>query len=174
MRRTLSSLSLSSGEEYAHKQHTQFLQFDSALKDKDTVTQSLRQELANNKENSLQELEQALQDVGGGCGCLWLMQCLFKATVQDFFMGASAGNLNLRSRSKGSSTMVVPVRRQLRTKTPAAAQRVPSMGLARRRMRSKGPPPQPPRQPLVRRDSGPPGEEGDPPGACWRRSTRTQ
>ena len=51
--------------------------------------------------------------------------------------------MNLKSRNKGSSTMVVPARRRLRTKTPpAAAQRVPSMGLVRRRMRSKGPPPQ--------------------------------
>ena len=38
--------------------------------------------------------------------------------------------------------MVVPVRRRLRNKTPpAAAQRVPSVGLVRRRMRSKGLPP---------------------------------
>ena len=50
--------------------------------------------------------------------------------------------MNLQSKNKGSSTMVVPVRRRLRTKTsPAAAQRVPSMGVVRRRMRSKGPPP---------------------------------
>ena len=41
--------------------------------------------------------------------------------------------MNLKSKTKGSSTMVVPVRRRLRTKTPpAAAQRVPSMGLVRR------------------------------------------
>ena len=57
-------------------------------------------------------------------------------------LGASAGNMNLKSNNKGSSTMVVPVRRRLRTKTPpAATQRVPSMGLVPRRMRSKGPPP---------------------------------
>ena len=44
--------------------------------------------------------------------------------------GASAGNMNLKSKNKGSSTMVAPVRRRLRTKTsPAAAQRVPSMGV---------------------------------------------
>ena len=50
--------------------------------------------------------------------------------------------MNLKSKNKGNSTMVVPVRRRLRTKTPpAATQRVPSMGLVRRRMRSKGPPP---------------------------------
>ena len=44
--------------------------------------------------------------------------------------GASAGNLNLKTRSKGSNAMVEPVRRRLRTKTPPVpAQRVPSMGL---------------------------------------------
>ena len=65
------------------------------------------------------------------------------------------GNVNLKSKNKGSSTMVVPVRRRLRTKTPpAAAQRVPSMGLVRRRMRSKGPPPQPQPQPHVPAGSG--------------------
>ena len=49
-------------EEYAHKQHTQFQQFDSVLRDKDEMIQSLRQELANKKERHLQELDQALQD----------------------------------------------------------------------------------------------------------------
>ena len=49
-------------EEYAHKQHTQFQQFDGVLRDKDEVIQSLRQELANNRERHLQELDQALQD----------------------------------------------------------------------------------------------------------------
>ena len=58
-------------------------------------------------------------------------------------LGASAGNVNLRARRKGSSAMVIP-RRRLRTKTPLrTVERVPSMGLVRRRMRSKGPPPQP-------------------------------
>ena len=51
-------------EEYVHKQHTQFQQFDSGLKDKDTVIQRLRQELANNKERYLQEIEQGTP----GCG----------------------------------------------------------------------------------------------------------
>ena len=46
-------------EECAHKQHAQFQKFDTALKDKDAVLQSLKQELANNKEHHLQELEQA-------------------------------------------------------------------------------------------------------------------
>ena len=49
-------------EEYAHKQHAQFQQFDSALKDKDVVIQSLKQELAHNKEHYLRELSQAIQD----------------------------------------------------------------------------------------------------------------
>ena len=37
-------------EEHAHKQRAQFQQFDSALKDKVAVIQSLKQELTNNKE----------------------------------------------------------------------------------------------------------------------------
>ena len=53
-------------------------------------------------------------------------------------LGASAGNINLKARKKGSSTMVVPVRRRLRTKTsPAAVPLIPSMGLVRRRMPSR-------------------------------------
>ena len=36
-------------------------------------------------------------------------------------LGASAGNLNLKSKNKGSSTMVIPVRRRLRTTTPPIA-----------------------------------------------------
>ena len=70
-------------------------------------------------------------------------------------LGASAGNMSLKSKNKGSSTMVVPVRRRLQAKTPpAAAQRVPSMGLVRRRTRLKGPPPQPQPQPQVPAGSG--------------------
>ena len=48
--------------EYAHKQHAQFEQFDSALRDRDAAIQSLKQELANNKEHHLRELDQAIQD----------------------------------------------------------------------------------------------------------------
>ena len=56
-------------------------------------------------------------------------------------LGASAGNTNLRAGSKGSSAMVLPVRRCLRTKTPPIAQtRAPSTGAVRRRMPSKTPP----------------------------------
>ena len=47
-------------EEYAHKQQTQFQQFDSTLKDKDLMVQRLMRELANQKEHSLAALEQAL------------------------------------------------------------------------------------------------------------------
>ena len=49
-------------EEYAHKQQAQFQQFDIALKDKDLMVQHLTQKLANQKEQSLAELEQAIQD----------------------------------------------------------------------------------------------------------------
>ena len=82
-------------------------------------------------------------------------------------LGASAGkygNMNLKAKNKGSSTMVIPVRRRLRNKTPpAAAQRVPSMGLVRRGMRSKGsPPPEYAQLPVPSGSGGVPG--ADPPG----------
>ena len=88
---------VSQQQEYAHKQHAQFQQFDSALKDKDTVNQSLKQELANNKEHHLQELEQA-----------WMASIpsrmrrrlrrrpyLLKATLQDFLLALQRGTLIL-------------------------------------------------------------------------------
>ena len=49
-------------EEWTHKQRAQFQQFDGVIRDKDKGIQSLRQELANNRERRLQELDQALQD----------------------------------------------------------------------------------------------------------------
>ena len=49
-------------DEWTQKQHTQFQKFDGVTRDKDEVVQSLRQELANNKEHHLQELDQALRD----------------------------------------------------------------------------------------------------------------
>ena len=142
------------------QQFTQFQPFDGVIRDKDEVIQSLKQELANNRERRLQELDQALQDaerrakqstpVFAGASTQPYATPVEKKTphavaavahaapVPAFHspglsLGASAGNLNLKSRNKGSNTMVVPVRRRLRTKTPpATAQRVPSMGLVRR------------------------------------------
>ena len=49
-------------DEWTQKQHAQFQKFDGVIRDKDEVIQSLRQELANNREHHLQELDQALQD----------------------------------------------------------------------------------------------------------------
>ena len=49
-------------EEWARKHHAQFQQFDGVIRDKDEVIQSVKQELANNRERHLQELDQALQD----------------------------------------------------------------------------------------------------------------
>ena len=169
-------------EECAHKQHAQFQRFDSALRAKDIVIQSLRQELPNNNERYLQENSQSkMQSVEPSnqaqslrmaslpsCTRHRLKKTLHAVAAVAHAAPAPAFHLSrtfswrfrgepqkLRTRNKGSSTMVVPVHRRLRAKTPpAAAQRVPSMGLVRRRIRSKGPPPQPPSQPLVRRDSG--------------------
>ena len=152
-------------DEWTQKQHAQFQKFDGVIRDKDKVIQSLRQELANNKEHDLQELDQALQDAErraqqitpafAGTSTQPYATCVEKKTLTavaavahaepvpalhspGLSLGASAGNVNLKSKNKGSSTMVVPVRRRLQAKTPpAAAQRVPSMGLVQRRMRSK-------------------------------------
>ena len=140
-------------KEWTRKHHTQFQQFDGLIRDKDEVIQSSKQELANNQER-LQELDQALQDaerraqqsspVFAGTSTqpyatpvekktLTAVAAVAHAEAVPAFhspglsLGASSGNLNLKSKNKGSSTMVVPVRRRLRTKTPpAAAQRVPS------------------------------------------------
>ena len=131
-------------EEWTHKQRTQFQQFDGVIRDKDEVIQSLKQELANNQERHLQELDQALQDaerrarqstpVFAGTSTQPYATPVEKKTLNavahaeaipafhspGLSLGASAGNLNLKSRNKGSSTMVLPVRRRLRTKTPPA------------------------------------------------------
>ena len=57
------------------------------------------------------------------------------AHSQGLSLGASAGILNLQSRNKGSSTMVIPIGRYLKIKTPPIAQqRVPSVGGVRKRM----------------------------------------
>ena len=49
-------------EKYIHKQRAQLQKFDGVIRDKDEVIQSLRQELANNRERHLQEPDQVLQD----------------------------------------------------------------------------------------------------------------
>ena len=89
-------------------------------------------------------------------------------------LGASAGNVSLRARNKGSNAMVLPVRRRLRTKTPPIAQqRVPSMEAVskRKRMGSKGPPPKavPPHPVVLQAQGGGPfhhpgARGGGPPG----------
>ena len=138
-------------EEWTRKHHTQFQQFDGVIRDKDVVIQSLsfKQELANNRERHLQELDQALQDAGrraqqsqpvfAGTSTQPYATPVEKKTLNaitavahaepapafhspGLSLGASAGNLILKRRTKTP---------------PAAAQRVPSMGLVRRRMRSK-------------------------------------
>ena len=76
-------------EECAHNQHTQFQQFDSALRDKDLAIQTLKQELANNKERSLLELEQARQDAermaqqDGSKRATSLCGCAFHSTLRQ-------------------------------------------------------------------------------------------
>ena len=117
-------------EGYAHKQHTQFQQFDGVLRDKDEVIQCLRQELANSRERHLQELDQALQDAERRAQAAQQASPVFAATstqpyatpvekktlhavaavaqvapVQAFHspglsLGGSDGSLNLKSKNK--------------------------------------------------------------------------
>ena len=113
-------------EEYAHKQHTQFQQFDGALRDKDEAIQALRQELANNMERHLQELDQALQDAERRA-----------QQASPVFAAAS------------TQAYATPVEKETLNAVAAVAQAplfrsfIPQdPGLVRRRMRSKGPPSQ--------------------------------
>ena len=124
-------------EEYAHKQHAQFQQFDGVLRDQDEASPFFA--AASTQPYATPVEKKTLRAVAA------VAQAVPARAFHSpgLSLGASAGNLNIKSRSEGSSTVVAPVRRRLRTKTPpAAAQRVPSM-------RSKGPPPQPQPQPLV-------------------------
>ena len=115
-------------DEWTQKQHTQFQKFDGVLRDKDEVIQSLRQELANNQERHLQELDQALQDaerraqqptpVFAGSSTQPYATPVEKKTLtvvaavahaepvpafhsSGLSLGASAGNMNLKSKKKG-------------------------------------------------------------------------
>ena len=117
-------------EELTRKNHTQFQQFDSVIKDKDEVIQSLEQELANNQERHLQELDQALQDaerraqqstpVFAGISTQPYATPVEKKTLTAVAVvahaeavpafhspglshGASAGNLNLKSKNKAAA-----------------------------------------------------------------------
>ena len=48
--------------QYYHKQLTLFQEFDGAIKDKDAAVHALKQELANHREQTLTEFEEARQD----------------------------------------------------------------------------------------------------------------
>ena len=146
-------------DEWTQNQHAQFQKFDGAIREKDELIQSLRQQELDQTLQDAQQRAQQATPVFAGTSTQPYATPVDKKThvavaavahseaVPAFHspglsLGASAGNMNLRSESKGSSTMVVPMRRRLRKKTsPEAAQRVPSMGVVRRRMQSKGPPP---------------------------------
>ena len=123
-------------EEYAHKQQTLLQEFNGAFKDKDAVVHALAQELANHKEQTLTELEQARQyaermaDISrpvfaDGVSTQPYATPVEKKTLHAIVavahavpvpahspalsFGASAGNLNLRARNQGA---------QQRTKKP--------------------------------------------------------
>ena len=156
-------------EEHVHKQRALFHVFDSTIRDKGKTVFALHRELTNHREHNLLELEAAqleaerLADMSrhvfsdGPSTQPYATPVEVKTTMvntvtavahavpvqthpQGLSLGASAGNMSLRARNKGCSTMVIPVRRRLRPKTPPIAQ---SMGAVRRRMCSKARPPKP-------------------------------
>ena len=111
-------------EEHAQKQHALFHEFDSAIRDKGQTVHALQRELVNHKEHTLLELEQAHMDAERVANVsrlvpmrlqlrkrqhmqwqLWLVQLQFRLTWESSgpSLGAFAGNVNLRARSKGSS-----------------------------------------------------------------------
>ena len=119
-------------DEWTQKQLAQFQKFDGVIRDKDEVIQSLTQELANNKERRLEELDQALQDAQRRA--LQAMPVLEGTSTQPYAtpadkktdvaaaavahaepvpacrspglsLGASAGNMNLKSSKKGAAAL---------------------------------------------------------------------
>ena len=107
------------------------------------MIQSLRQELANNRERHIQELDPALRDaerraqqpspVCAAASTQPYATPVEKKTLHAVAAVAQAAPVpvfrlpevllgsSVKSRNKVSSAMVVPVRRRLRTKTPPAA-----------------------------------------------------
>ena len=157
--------------EHAHKQHAWPHEFDSAIKDKDEAVHALQRELANHKEHTFLELEQARVDADmANSHALSLLMGLLPLHMQlklrkdgtvaavaqagpvpahspGLSLGASAGNVSLRARKS---------RKQRHGTPPVAQPRVPSMGAVRKRTRSKGNPPKavPPRPVALQAQGG--------------------
>ena len=144
----------------SHEEHALYQRFDDAIKEKDAQVHALQHELSRLQEKQRIQLEAecyeaerraaAIPVFAEGASTVRFASPVEKvATVADFHspdmsLGASAGNLNLKTRTAGQ-TMVINARRRLGMKTtpqpvePIAKAKAEAVGRPVRRMRSKGP-----------------------------------
>ena len=144
----------------SHEEHALYQRFDDAIKEKDAQVHALQHELSRLQEKQRIQLEAECYEAerraaatpvfAEGASTVRFASPVEKvATVADFHspdmsLGASAGNLNLKTRTAGQ-TMVINARRRLGMKTtpqpvePIAKAKAEAVGRPVRRMRSKGP-----------------------------------
>ena len=144
-----------------HKEHALYQHFDDAIKEKDAQVHALQHELSRLEEKQWIQLEAECFEAerraastpvfAEGSPTVRFAAPVEKvATVADFHspdmsLGASAGNMNLKTRTAGQ-TMVINARRRLGMKTTpqpvidtAAKAEAKAVSRPSRRMRSKGP-----------------------------------
>ena len=144
----------------SHEEHALYQRFDDAIKEKDAQVHALQHELSRLQEKQRIQLEAECYEAerraaatpvfAEGASTVRFASPVEKvATVADFHspdmsLGASAGNMNLKTRTAGQ-TMVINARRRLGMKTtpqpvePIAKAKAEAVGRPVRRMRSKGP-----------------------------------
>ena len=144
-----------------HEEHALYQRFDDAIKEKDAQVHALQHELSRLQEKQRIQLEAECFEAerraastpvfAEGASTVRFATPVEKvATVADFHspdmsLGASAGNMNLKTRTAGQ-TMVINARRRLGMKTTpqpvietAAKAEAKAVSRPARRMRSKGP-----------------------------------
>ena len=145
----------------AHEEHALYQLFDTAIKEKDAQVHALQRELSRLQDKQRVQLEAerfeaerhaaSMPVFAEGSPTVRFATPVEKmATVADFYspdmsLGASAGNMNLKTRT-ACQTMVINARRRLGMKTTPqpvaqAAAQLEAKGVScpSRRMRSKGP-----------------------------------
>ena len=160
----------------AHEEHALYQHFDDAIKEKDAQVHALQHELSRLQEKQRIQLEAECFEAerraastpvfAEGSPTVRFATPVEKVTtVADFHspdmsLGASAGNMNLKTRTAGQ-TMVINARRRLGMKTTpqpvintAAKAEANAVHRPSRRMRSKGPPQQQGRSPTYSHPEG--------------------
>ena len=141
----------------AHEEHALYQHFDNAIKEKDAQVHALQHEISRMQEKQGIQLEAErfeaervaawAQVFADGPSAVRFATPVEKvATVANFHspdlsLGASAGNMNLKTRTAGQ-IMVINARRRLGMKTtpqPEAKVEAKAVSHPARRMRSKGP-----------------------------------